>query len=54
MMTLGMQASRRYAKRQMTWIRHQITPDVVLPFCITESTLENALKTVLSALPHKK
>jgi tRNA A37 N6-isopentenylltransferase MiaA len=49
-----MQASRRYAKRQMTWIRHQITPDVVLPFCVTESTLENALKTVLSALPHKK
>jgi len=54
MMTLGMQASRRYAKRQMTWIRHQITPDVVLPFCITESTLEKALKMVLSALPHKK
>jgi tRNA dimethylallyltransferase len=54
MMTLGMQASRRYAKRQMTWIRHQIRPDIVLPFCVTESTLENALKTVLNTMTHKK
>ena len=54
MMTLGMQASRRYAKRQMTWIRHQVTPDVVLPFCVTESNLDRALETILTALPHKK
>ena len=54
MMTLGMQASRRYAKRQMTWIRHQITPDVVLPFCVTESNLDRALETILTTLPHKK
>jgi tRNA dimethylallyltransferase len=53
MMTLGMQASRRYAKRQMTWIRHQVTPDVVLPFCVTESNLDRALQTILAALPHK-
>jgi tRNA dimethylallyltransferase len=26
----GQQATRRYAKRQMTWFRHQITPDLVL------------------------
>ena len=54
MMTLGMQASRRYAKRQMTWIRHQVTPDVVLPFCVTEFNLDRALETILTALPHKK
>ncbi len=54
MVTLGMQASRRYAKRQMTWIRHQVTPDVVLPFCVTELTLDDALKAILSTLPHKK
>lgn len=54
MLRLGMQASRRYAKRQMTWIRHQVTPDVVLPFCVGESNLGEALSTVLTALPHKK
>jgi tRNA dimethylallyltransferase len=26
----GQRATRRYAKRQMTWFRHQITPDLVL------------------------
>ena len=54
MLAMGMQASRRYAKRQMTWIRHQITPDVVLPFCVTESTIHQAMQIIVSALPHKK
>lgn len=54
MMTLGMQASRQYAKRQMTWIRNQVTPDVVLPFCVTESNLDRALQSILGTLPHKK
>jgi tRNA dimethylallyltransferase len=27
---LGQQATRRYAKRQTTWFRHQLTPDYVV------------------------
>ena len=27
---LGQQATRRYAKRQMTWFRHQMTPDHII------------------------
>jgi tRNA dimethylallyltransferase len=32
-------ATRRYAKRQMTWFRHQMTPDVVLDAQFSESLL---------------
>jgi len=32
-------ATRRYAKRQMTWFRHQMTPDVVLEAQFSESLL---------------
>lgn len=28
---LGQQGTRRYAKRQMTWFRHQMTPDFLAP-----------------------
>ena len=33
------QATRRYAKRQMTWFRHQMTPDLVLDEQFSESLL---------------
>ncbi len=32
-------ATRRYAKRQMTWFRHQMTPDLVLTTQFSESLL---------------
>jgi tRNA dimethylallyltransferase len=33
------QATRRYAKRQMTWFRHQMVPDLVLNAQLSESLL---------------
>ncbi|MGC2413815.1 MAG: tRNA dimethylallyltransferase, partial [Stellaceae bacterium] len=33
------QATRRYAKRQMTWFRHQMVPDLVLQTQLLESLL---------------
>jgi tRNA dimethylallyltransferase len=33
------QATCRYAKRQMTWFRHQLTPDLVLDEQYSESLL---------------
>jgi tRNA dimethylallyltransferase len=33
------QATRRYAKRQMTWFRHQMVPDLVLTTQLSESLL---------------
>jgi len=33
------QATRRYAKRQMTWFRHQMVPDLVLTAQLSESLL---------------
>ena len=33
------QATRRYAKRQMTWFRHQMAPDLVLGAQLSESLL---------------
>jgi tRNA dimethylallyltransferase len=32
-------ATRRYAKRQMTWFRHQMTPDLILDAQLSESLL---------------
>jgi tRNA dimethylallyltransferase len=32
-------ATRRYAKRQMTWFRHQTAPDLVLAAQLSESLL---------------
>jgi tRNA dimethylallyltransferase len=32
-------ATRRYAKRQMSWFRHQTTPDLVLAAQFSESLL---------------
>ncbi|HEU0156126.1 MAG TPA: tRNA dimethylallyltransferase, partial [Stellaceae bacterium] len=37
--TAGQQATRRYAKRQITWFRHQITPDLTLNEQFSESLL---------------
>jgi tRNA dimethylallyltransferase len=36
---LAQRATRRYAKRQMTWFRHQMTPDLLLPEQLSESLL---------------
>jgi tRNA dimethylallyltransferase len=35
----GQQATRRYAKRQMTWFRHQLRPDLVITEQFSESLL---------------
>jgi tRNA dimethylallyltransferase len=35
----AMRATRRYAKRQMTWFRHQMVPDLVLTAQLSESLL---------------
>jgi tRNA dimethylallyltransferase len=35
-------ATRRYAKRQMTWFRHQMTPDLVLGAQFSESLLRRS------------
>ena len=32
-------ATRRYAKRQLTWFRHQMTPDLLLTEQLSESLL---------------
>jgi ribosome biogenesis SPOUT family RNA methylase Rps3 len=37
----------------MTWLRHQVIPDVVLPYCVTESSLKKALATVLDVMAKK-
>jgi len=36
---LAQRATRRYAKRQMTWFRHQLVPDLVLSAQLSESLL---------------
>jgi tRNA dimethylallyltransferase len=38
----GQRATRRYAKRQMTWFRHQIVPDLVLDQQISEALLRQS------------
>jgi tRNA dimethylallyltransferase len=35
----GQRATRRYAKRQMTWLRHQTTADLTLTAQFSESLL---------------
>jgi tRNA dimethylallyltransferase len=37
--TAAQRATRRYAKRQITWFRHQLTPDLVLTEQFSESLL---------------
>jgi tRNA dimethylallyltransferase len=37
------QATRRYAKRQMTWFRHQMVPDLVLPGMVQNEQLSESL-----------
>ena len=37
--TAAKRATRRYAKRQMTWFRHQATPDLILDAQFSESLL---------------
>jgi tRNA dimethylallyltransferase len=38
----GQRATRRYAKRQMTWFRHQTTPDLLLDQPISEALLRQS------------
>jgi tRNA dimethylallyltransferase len=38
----GRRAPRRYAKRQMTWFRHQATPDLILDAQFSESLLHRS------------
>jgi len=38
-LALGQRATRRYAKRQMTWFRHQIVADLILDQPISEALL---------------
>jgi tRNA dimethylallyltransferase len=38
----GQRATRRYAKRQMTWFRHQIVPDLILGEQISEALLRQS------------
>jgi tRNA dimethylallyltransferase len=40
----GQRATRRYAKRQMTWFRHQMVADLVLPDLVTAQLLESLLR----------
>src|SRR5262245_8087419 len=43
------QASRRYAKRQMTWFRHQIdAANFITEFDVTETSMERILPKILS------
>jgi len=37
--TAAQRATRRYAKRQMTWFRHQTTPDLLFDAQFSESLL---------------
>jgi tRNA dimethylallyltransferase len=37
--TAAQRATRRYAKRQMTWFRHQATPDLIIEAQFSESLL---------------
>ena len=36
-------ATRRYAKRQMTWFRHQMVPDLILPGIVQNEQLSESL-----------
>jgi len=38
-MTLGQRSTRRYAKRQMTWFRHQMQPDLLISEQFSERLL---------------
>jgi tRNA dimethylallyltransferase len=38
----GQRATRRYAKRQMTWFRHQLQPDLILDEQFSESLLRRS------------
>jgi tRNA dimethylallyltransferase len=38
----GQRATRRYAKRQVTWFRHQIVPDLILDQQISEALLRQS------------
>jgi tRNA dimethylallyltransferase len=45
------QASRRYAKRQMTWFRHQVrSANFISDFLVSETSMERILPEILSEI----
>ena len=42
----GQRATRQYAKRQMTWFRHQTVPDLTLGDQFSQDLLRSALRFV--------
>jgi tRNA dimethylallyltransferase len=44
--TAGQQATRRYAKRQMTWFRHQTAPDLTFAERFSQGLLRSSLRFV--------
>jgi tRNA dimethylallyltransferase len=46
MIELGKRDSRRYAKRQMTWFRHQIIPEITLQKKLSEINEENIFSEI--------
>jgi tRNA dimethylallyltransferase len=44
--TAGQQATRRYAKRQMTWFRHQAAPDLTFAERFSQGLLRSSLRFV--------
>ena len=49
MIELASQASRRYAKRQMTWLRHQVTCDFNIPYVVTKDNLVDVVGNIINA-----
>jgi tRNA dimethylallyltransferase len=39
-------ATRRYAKRQMTWFRHQTAPDLILAEQLSQGLVRSSLQFV--------
>ena len=42
------QKSRNYAKRQLTWLRHQISPDFTLVPPLEQAQIENLINSILT------
>lgn len=49
-LSLAQQATRRYAKRQLTWFRHQLIPEIRLEEKFSESLLEKIFAFIRSDL----
>lgn len=49
-LSLAQQATRRYAKRQLTWFRHQLIPEMMVKEKLSESLLEKIFAFIRSDL----